>query len=157
MGQSYHALWVHLIWSTRYRRPQITPEVKYKLYDIIRQIAKEKDYYLDFINGVEDHVHLLMCLKPKFAVADVVKNLKGLSHARARDAGLMDPILHYQDGYAAFSVSPRSVPFVRNYIRNQEKHHQKLTFETEWHSLHKQALILPDPPEIYTGPPLIWE
>ncbi len=99
MGQSYHALWVHLIWGTKYRQPLILPEWKFKLYDQLRDISKEKGYYLDFINGVEDHVHLLMGLKPTHTVANMAKNLKGISQTWVRKNDLSDEYFHWQDGY----------------------------------------------------------
>ncbi|MFZ4634300.1 MAG: IS200/IS605 family transposase, partial [Saprospiraceae bacterium] len=132
MGQSYHALWVHLVWATKHRAPLIVPKLKIKLYDIMRDIAREKGYHLNFINGVEDHVHLLMCLHPTVTVAEVVKNLKGISHTRVRNEALSDEYFHWQDGYAAFSVSPDRVPVIRGYIRKQERHHQRNSFDAEW-------------------------
>jgi putative transposase len=144
MGQTYHALWVHLVWGTKHRNPLIVPELKYKLYDTLRGIAREKDYYLDFINGVEDHVHLLMGLKPKFAISDVVKDLKGLSHTWVRNNYVSDEYFHWQDGYAAISVSPDRVPVVRGYIKKQEAHHRKHSFEAEWELFKEQAIIFPD-------------
>ncbi|MBL7791234.1 MAG: IS200/IS605 family transposase [Saprospiraceae bacterium] len=142
MGQSYHALWVHLIWGTKYRQPLILPEWKFKLYDQLRDISKEKGYYLDFINGVEDHVHLLMGLKPTHTVANMAKNLKGISQTWVRKNDLSDEYFHWQDGYAAISVSPKQVQSVRRYIENQERHHRKITFEEEWNGLKKQAIIV---------------
>jgi putative transposase len=144
MGQTYHALWVHLVWGTKHRLPLIVPTLRYKLYDQLRVIAKEKGYYLDFINGVEDHVHLLMGLHPKFALANVVKDLKGISSTWVRDNHLSEEYFHWQDGYAAISVSPDRVPVVRGYIKKQEEHHRKETWEAEWDEFKVQAIIYPD-------------
>ena len=143
-GQTYHALWVHLVWSTKNRQPLIVPGLKYKLYDILREIAREKGYYLDFINGVEDHVHLLMGIKPRYAISDVVKDLKGISHTWVRNNHLSDEYFHWQDGYAAISVSPDRVQTVRGYIKKQERHHRKHTFEDEWEQFREQAIIFSD-------------
>lgn len=56
-------VWVHLIWSTKNRNKIITPDLKYKLYDHIKDNARKKGIYLDFINGVDDHIHLLISIK----------------------------------------------------------------------------------------------
>ena len=144
MGQTYHALWVHLIWGTKYRQPLIIPSLKYKLYDKMREIAKEKGYCLDFINGVEDHVHLLMGLKPSQSIPVIVKNLKGITHDWIRDEQLSETYFHWQDGYAAISVSPDRVPRVRGYIKKQAKHHKKASFEEEWALLKERAIVFPD-------------
>ena len=61
--QSYTSLWVHLVWSTKNRQPLIHLQLKKPLYDKMREIAYEKDFRLDFMNGIEDHVHLLVSLK----------------------------------------------------------------------------------------------
>ncbi len=140
MGQSYHALWVHLVWGTKYRQPTITKELKFRLFSKLREIAKEKGYHLDFINGVEDHVHLLVALHPSCSIAEVVKNLKGISHIWVRDTQLSDQYFHWQDGYAAISVSPGRVSIVRNYIRNQEQRHSRQSFKKEWAELRKHAI-----------------
>jgi len=145
MGQTYHAIWIHLIWGTKYRLPLIVPKIKFKLYDKLRDIARDKGYYLDFVNGVEDHVHLLVGLHPKFAIADVVKNLKGISHHWIRKNNLSEEYFHWQDGYAAISVSPDRVSVVRGYIRRQEQHHKKISFDEEWKLFEKQAIIFPAP------------
>lgn len=132
MGKTYHALWVHLVWSTKYRQPLIVPALKYPLYQKMREIAKAKGFHLDFVNGVEDHVHLLIGLKPSHSIPTIVKNLKGITHDWIRDEGLSETYFHWQDGYAAISVSPDRVPTVRGYIRKQEQHHKKQSFDLEW-------------------------
>ena len=131
MPQNFHALWVHLIWSTKNREPLITKQIKWLLYKKIKEICKETNYYLDHINGTEDHLHLLMEIKPRFAISDVVKNIKGLSWEWMRAQNLSKNYLSWQDGFAAISVSPSQLNRVRQYIRNQEARHKKLSFESE--------------------------
>ncbi len=105
----------------------------------MREIAKEQDFHLDFINGIEDHVHLLVGLKSTDSIPNIVKNLKGITHIWVRDNELSETYFHWQDGYAAISVSPDRVPTVRGYIRKQEEHHKKETVETEWETFKSQA------------------
>ena len=80
---------------------------------------------------MEDHVHLLMEIKPKFSISDVVKNIKGLTWEWIRAQNLSKRYFGWQDGFAAISVSPSQLNRVRQYIRNQEAHHKKLSFENE--------------------------
>ncbi len=129
--QSYSNLWIHVIWATKYRESLISKEIKYLLYDYIREICRELDYHLDFINGVEDHVHLLFSLNPVHSISDMVKNIKGKSWAWMLKQNLIEDYFTWQDGYSAFSVSPQNVQRVRNYIKNQEKHHSKYSYEQE--------------------------
>jgi putative transposase len=104
MPQSYSSLWVHLIWSTKNREPILAPLLKREVYKVINEIANDYEIYLDCINGVEDHVHLLVRLRTDQSVADIVKTIKGNSWERFKD----DPnnYVTWQDGFAAFTVSP---------------------------------------------------
>jgi putative transposase len=78
MPQSYSALWVHLIWSTKNREPILTPLLKREVYKVINEIADDHEIYLDCINGVEDHVHLLVRLRTDRSVGRrYCKNDKG--------------------------------------------------------------------------------
>jgi putative transposase len=97
----------------------------------MKDYCKEKEYHLDFVNGMPDHVHLLISPKPTFALSDIVRNIKTNSYYWLKESGLVDDSFGWQDGYGAFSVSPSMLPQVRNYIKNQEKHHKTKTFEEE--------------------------
>ncbi|WP_184545927.1 IS200/IS605 family transposase [Mucilaginibacter sp. FT3.2] len=129
MPQSYSALWVHIIWSTKNREPILHPSLKARVYKAIKEITIEHEIYLDYINGVADHVHLLVRLRTDQCVADVVKTIKGNSWENFKD----DPenYVAWQDGFAAFSVSPDNLKRVRRYIYNQEKHHMTKSFADE--------------------------
>ena len=137
--QSYCEIWIHLVWATQYREPMIQKSWKKAFYDQFRQISDQNDYGLDFINGMEDHVHLLINHRPKRAISDIVKDLKGNTWRWARDyLSDKETYLTWQDGYSAFFVSPERVEQVRNYIRNQEKHHAFQNYDEEIQKL-KQA------------------
>ena len=131
---------MHLVWATKDRNPLIVKELKYRLYDQMKVIAEENGFQLDFINGVEDHVHCLVSLKPKHFVSDVVKNLKGASSFWVNDAKIIEGHFSWQQGYAAFSVSPSNIEKVRNYIKNQEEHHRAITYMKELQMLREKAL-----------------
>jgi putative transposase len=137
MPQSYSSLWVHLIWSTKNREPLLTPLLKAEVYTEIHEISKDHEIYLDCINGVEDHVHLLVRLRTDQSVADIVKTIKGNSWEKFKE----DPekYITWQDGFAAFSVSPGHLKRVRSYIHNQEKHHQSKSFSDELKELKEIA------------------
>lgn len=101
------------------------------MYDKMREIANEKDFRIDFINGVEDHVHLLISIQPKHSVSDIVKHLKGITNSWVNKNQLTLDYFEWQDGFSAFSVSPLQLQKVRNYIRYQEKHHKSKGFDDE--------------------------
>ncbi|MES2110400.1 MAG: IS200/IS605 family transposase [Bacteroidota bacterium] len=129
MPHSYSAIWVHLIWSTKNREPVLIPSLKKEVYQVINEIAVDHEIYLDCINGVEDHVHLLVRLRTDQCVADVAKTIKGNSWDYFKD--IPEKYITWQDGFAAFSVSPSHLRRVRSYIYNQEKHHQNKSFADE--------------------------
>ncbi len=139
-GASYKSVWIHFIWSTKNRQQLLEKNVRFKLYDYIRQVCTELNYYLDFINGVEDHVHLLMSLHTSDTIADMAKNIKGKSWKWMRDECLIEEYFSWQDGYAVYSVSPSDVQRVRNYIAYQKEQHRFVTLEEELEQLKKNNL-----------------
>lgn len=129
MPQSYSALWAHLIWSTKNREPILVPTLKYEVYKVINDIANDHEIYLDCINGIEDHVHLLIRLRTDQTIAEIVKTIKGNSWEFFKNNP--EKYITWQDGYAAFTVSPGHVKRVRGYIYNQEKHHRGKSLSDE--------------------------
>ena len=109
------------------------------LYNQFRNISDEKDYGLDFINGVEDHIHLLMAYRPKWALSDIVKDFKGLTWQWARSFFKEEKELKWQNGFSAFSLSPDRVNNVRDYIKKQELHHATMGYDQEIKWLQKQS------------------
>ncbi len=141
MAQTYRSLWIHLIWSTKNRNPLIHQKLKHPLYNKIRSIAQEKQYHLDCINGIADHVHLLISLNPRFSISVIVKDLKGISYHWVNENNLTEEHFAWQDGYGAFSVSPSNVQRVRQYIFNQERHHQEMSFADEIIKLQTTSMV----------------
>jgi len=129
MPHSYSAVWLHIIWSTKNREPLLTPELSVKVYNAIKTIAGDNEIYLDCINGIKDHVHLLIRLRTDQSIADVVKTIKGNSWEQFRDDP--DNYVAWQDGFAVFSVSPDNLKRVRAYIYNQRMHHKDKSFSDE--------------------------
>lgn len=137
MPHSYSALWVHLVWSTKNREPILTASLKHEVYEVIKAIANDHEICLDCINGVEDHVHLLVRLRTDQCVADIVKTIKGNSWEHFKENP--EKYISWQDGFAAFTVSPSNLKAVRSYIYNQVKHHQDKSFSDEVKSMKGEA------------------
>ena len=129
MPHSYSSLYIHPIWSTKNREPILTPTLKTKVIKVINDIANDHEIYLDCLNGVSDHIHLLIRLRTDQSIADIVKTIKGNSWEYFRNDP--DNYITWQDGFAAFSVSPGHIARVRRYIYNQELHHQNKSFSDE--------------------------
>ncbi len=142
--QSYTSLWYHITWATKCRQPLILPSFEKSLFSFIRTVCKEHSYYLDHINGIEDHIHLLIELRPDQNVSDFVRVVKSKSWYWARKQ-LGEHKLYWQDGFGAFSVSPQHLDRVRGYIRKQKTHHQQKTQQQEWDGMLEKAKTTTSP------------
>ena len=129
---SYIKIWIHFIWSTKNREKIINKELKYKLYDHIRENAKNKNIYLDYINGVKDHIHLLVSFNGEQSASKVAFLLKGESSYWINKNKLINRKFEWQEEFMAISISESLIPKVRKYIQTQEEHHKKLTYSEEY-------------------------
>ncbi|MBC5642113.1 IS200/IS605 family transposase [Parabacteroides sp. AM58-2XD] len=140
---SYLSLIIHCVWSTKNRAPLLkNSHYRYELYSHIRKYSKSKGILIDHIGGFTDHMHLLLFLKSNQSVGEIERLIKGeSSHWYSQ---MKYGPLQWQDDYFAVSVSPDRLNTVRQYIRKQEEHHKKYSFEEEYESfvsmLHKNNL-----------------
>ena len=140
MAGTYTNLLYHIVFSTKNRLPLITPQLKEDLYAYMGGIVRGEGGTLLEINGMPDHVHLLVKLKPTTAISDFLRVLKANSSKWANEKKRLRK-LGWQEGYAAFTVSESQSPRVRNYIRNQEEHHGKQDYKSELLSLLKKHRV----------------
>ena len=124
---SFWRLYYHLVWSTKNREPLITSEIEKRLYAYLVHKAAELECYVYAINGWHDHVHLIIAIPPKQAVADVVKHLKGASSHDLNHAGGLDYEFAWQRGYGALSLGERQRPQAEAYVNDQKAHHTQQT------------------------------
>ena len=131
MGQTYPCLRYHVIFGTKARAPQITPDIRIRLYDYIGGIVKGENGRLICAGGTADHVHLLLSLHPQTSVADIVRKMKANSSKWIHETFARKRDFTWQTGYAAFTVSLSNEEQVRRYIASQEEHHRQKTFDEE--------------------------
>lgn len=131
MKRNYIALHIHLIWTTKNRQPLLEAKIRYQLLEHIREIAIVKGIKIRIINGVKDHLHCLVSLRPTQCIADIMKSIKGESSHWLNEKRLLNSHFEWQDGYGAISVSPQLFGKVTKYIFNQESHHAFNTLEDE--------------------------
>lgn len=126
-------IYIHLVFSTLNRKPLLnSTELRIKIWKHIKENATEKGIYLDMVNGFSDHCHCLISLSSSQNIEKVVQLIKGESSFWINKNNLTKEKFNWQDEYFAVSVSESMIDTVRNYIKNQEKHHQKKTFELEY-------------------------
>lgn len=131
MPQSLVSNLVHLVYSTKGRRPWIPEIHREGLWAYQSGIFSQWESPALIIGGVEDHVHALFSLSKNFALKKVVEEVKKGSSKWMKTDGPRNGLFYWQGGYAAFSVSSSNVDKVRSYIANQAEHHQKMTFQEE--------------------------
>ena len=135
---SYHQLTYHVVFSTKDRVRFLPGEKLVRTLQYLGGIARERNGHVIRAGGMADHVHLLVSIPPTVAVADFIGQLKALAsgwiHRTYKDLALFS----WQDGYAAFTVSPSVLPAVREYIERQKEHHGNADSLSELRNLLKK-------------------
>lgn len=141
MSGTYTNLLYHLVFSTKNRLPLITLQLKDDLYSYMGGIVRGEGGTLLQINGISDHVHLLVKLKPTIAISDFLRVLKANSSKWANEQPGRLRKLGWQEGYAAFTVSESQAPRVSVYIAAQEEHHRQRDFKSELLALFEKNCV----------------
>lgn len=128
----YTKVLIHFIWATKNRKPLISNELKPLLLQHIKENSIKKGIYIDTLNCVSDHIHLLISLGTEQTIAKIAMLIKGESSFWLNKQALVANKFEWQDEYIALSVSYSAIDKVRAYILNQEIHHQKKTFADEY-------------------------
>ena len=131
MPQSLTQLYTHLIFSTKHREPYLDSDIRPKVHGFLATVVRELDSPYVVVGGVTDHVHLLFDMGKMHAPVELVEKIKRESSKFIKTLGEAYKDFYWQRGYAMFSVSPTHREEVEKYVRNQEEHHQKKTFQEE--------------------------
>lgn len=129
---TYSQLFVHIIFSTKGRKPSIEEHWRGELHAYLGGTARSLGATPLAVGGVADHVHLLLGLGTTASVASVVRELKKSSSQWSKDH---DRHLVWQTGYAAFSVGRDAIQGVSSYIADQDRHHKGVSSKEELHRL----------------------
>ena len=128
---SYVKIWLHCVWSTKNRDQIISHSFRPELLKHFRENADEKNIILDYINAHENHVHALINLSKQQNLATIMQYLKGESSFWINNKKILSSHFSWQDDYFAVSVGHSQVERIRNYIKNQDEHHRKMSWEEE--------------------------
>ncbi len=143
MGSTFLSLHYHIVFSTKDRRPFIRPDWRPRLHEYLGGTARGLQAVPQSINGIEDHVHLLVGLRATHCLADFMQELKKASSVWC--AKTHEPLFHWQDGYAAFTVSATHRDVIKKYIAGQEEHHMNFGFIDELKRLLEKNGVEYDP------------
>jgi putative transposase len=135
MAQSLVKNLIHLVYSTKQRKPWIAKAHRDGLFAYQAGIYPEWESPAIVIGGTEDHVHALFALSKNHALKKIVEEVKKGSSKWMKTDGPKNPDFQWQAGYGAFSVSPSNLDEVKRYIENQEEHHRRMTFQDELRAL----------------------
>jgi len=136
MSQSLSAVYIHLVFSTKDRRPFLRDKsLRESLHAYLGSVSKQLECPPLMVGGVEDHAHMLCRFARTITQAEWVKELKRVSNLWLNEQGRDYLDFQWQGGYADFGVSQSNLEKVTRYIFNQEDHHKKLSFQDELRAL----------------------
>ena len=138
---SYISSYFHCVFSTKERRRLITPELRERLWPFLGGVARQNKMKAIEIGGVADHVHILLSLPSTMAVAKALQLIKGGSSKWIHETFPEHRLFAWQEEYGAFSVSVSQLDKTIEYIKGQEVHHRKMTFQEEFLALLKKHRI----------------
>lgn len=132
MANTYSQIYFHLVFAVSGRKNAVSKSWKEELYKFITGVITNSNQKLMSINGMPDHIHILLSTKPDCNLSDLVRDIKANSSRWVNEKGFVTPKFKWQNGFGAFSVSKSQVSKVARYIENQEAHHTKKTFLQEY-------------------------
>ena len=132
MANTYHQIYLQTIFAVKYRATVIEKDWRPKLFGVIGNLINEANCKTIIVNGVEDHVHCFIGLKPVVSVSELTKTVKAKSSKYINDNSLTPHRFEWQEGYGVFSYGQSQIDRVYKYILNQEEHHKKQTFRDEY-------------------------
>lgn len=132
MPGAYSQIYIQYVFAVKGRHCLLQPSWRNDLFRYIAGIVKGKNQKPIIINGVEDHVHVLVGIRPSMSISDLLRDIKNNSTRFVNDNRLVPGLFSWQEGYGAFSYAHRDLPVLFNYIQKQEEHHRVRSFREEY-------------------------
>lgn len=141
MAGTFSQIYVQIVFAVKGRQNFIKQSFEEDVYKYISGIINAKEQKSLAVNGMPDHVHVLVGLKPSMRLSDLVRDIKNNSSNFINERGGTGHHFSWQEGYGAFSYSESQYGEVIDYIKNQKQHHRKKTFRDEYLSVLKKFNI----------------
>ena len=142
MANTYTQIYIQTVFAVKNRVCLINKEWKDELYKYITGIVENNNHKLIAINGVPDHIHIFIGMKPDQSISDLLQDIKGASSKWINEKKFVKGKFQWQSGYGAFSYSQSQIDKVVKYIQRQEEHHRRKTFKEEYVALLKAFEIV---------------
>ncbi|BCM91448.1 hypothetical protein IAD21_03321 [Abditibacteriota bacterium] len=123
MTRSKIRIFYHFVWATQNREWFLESDVEQEVHRLIQSLAREKHCDVLAINGMPDHIHLVIKAPATISASELMQHIKGVSSSTLRQGEFKDQAFGWQDGYGVFSLSRRDLQDVVAYVRNQKVHH----------------------------------
>jgi len=151
MANTYHQIYLQTVFAVKYRKAVLDKAWRSKLQGVIGNLINETGCKTIIVNGVEDHMHCFLGLKPVVSVSELMKTVKAKSSKYINDHSLTKERFEWQEGYGVFSYRHQDIDQIYKYIQNQEDHHRKQSFREEYLDLLKEFEIVYDGQYIFQG------
>jgi len=141
MANTFTQIHIHCVFAVRDRFSLILPSFREELFRYITGIVQNNNHKLIAINGMPDHLHIFIRLRPTQSLSDLMQDVKGSSSIWINKKKLIVGKFEWQSGFGAFSYSSSQIDSVIKYIQNQEQHHKSITFIDEYLDILKEFAI----------------
>jgi len=132
MANTYSQLYIQIVFTVKGRQNLISKNWKDEIYKYITGIIVNQKQKLIAINGMPDHIHILVGIKPNVSISDLVRDIKSSSSKFINEQKWINGKFEWQTGFGAFSYGHSQLTSVIKYIKNQEQHHKTKTFKEEY-------------------------
>ena len=152
MSNTYTQVHLQFVFAVKYREALIHSAWEKELYKYITGIIQHHQHKMICINGMPDHVHILVGMRPTQSVSELLQDIKGSSSKWINEQKLVKGRFEWQQGYGAFSYGKSQVKDVIRYIENQKEHHKKQSFKEEYITFLRKFEIEYDERFIFKDP-----
>ena len=152
MANSYSQIYIQAVFAVKYRQALLHKDWRNQVFAVIGNLINETGCKTIIVNGVEDHVHCFLSLKPTVSISELMKTVKAKSSKYINDNKFLLQRFEWQRGYGVFSYSHSSLSNVYNYIARQEQHHNKESFKDEYLEFLQKFEIPYDEQYIFEDP-----
>lgn len=142
---TFTQIYIQLVFAVKNRDALLSKSIRNQLFEYIGGINTNLKHKSIIVNGMSDHVHILLGLNPSISISDTVFNIKRGSSLFINNDKLCPGHFSWQEGYGAFTYSRSQLDDIYKYIENQEGHHSKESFRKEYISLLEKSKIDYDP------------